>query len=70
VHSVFGKIKFWWFKTQQLILGTGSAIWWLTEPHYDFAELMIQLKIFYFIFIVFIFLFGGGWGAGGGPSSV
>ncbi len=21
------------FKTQQLILGTGIAIWWLTEPH-------------------------------------
>jgi hypothetical protein len=20
-------------KTQQLILGTGTAIWWLTEPH-------------------------------------
>jgi hypothetical protein len=23
----------WWFKTQQLILGTGTAIWWVTEPH-------------------------------------
>jgi hypothetical protein len=22
------------YKTQQLILGTGIAIWWLTEPHY------------------------------------
>ncbi len=22
------------FKTQQLILGTGIAIWWLTEPHW------------------------------------
>jgi hypothetical protein len=21
-------------ETQQLILGTGTAIWWLTEPHY------------------------------------
>jgi hypothetical protein len=21
------------YKTQQLILGTGIAIWWLTEPH-------------------------------------
>jgi len=20
-------------KTQQLILGTGTAIWWVTEPH-------------------------------------
>ncbi len=27
------KNKLWWFKTQQLILGTGSAIWWVTEPH-------------------------------------
>jgi len=24
--------KLWWFKTQQLILGTGTAIWWVTEP--------------------------------------
>jgi hypothetical protein len=23
----------WWFKTQQLILGTGTAIWWVTEPN-------------------------------------
>jgi hypothetical protein len=22
-------------KTQQLILGTGTAIWWLTEPHLE-----------------------------------
>jgi hypothetical protein len=22
------------FKMQQLLLGTGTAIWWLTEPHY------------------------------------
>jgi hypothetical protein len=25
--------KFSCYKTQQLILGTGIAIWWLTEPH-------------------------------------
>ncbi len=25
--------KLWWFKTQKLILGTGTAIWWVTEPH-------------------------------------
>jgi hypothetical protein len=25
--------KLWWFKTQQLILGTGAANWWVTEPH-------------------------------------
>jgi hypothetical protein len=23
------------YETHQLILGTGTAIWWLTEPHYD-----------------------------------
>jgi hypothetical protein len=34
VHSVFGKNKLWWFKTQQLILGTDTAIWWVTEPHW------------------------------------
>jgi hypothetical protein len=22
------------YETQQLILGTGNAIWWVTEPHY------------------------------------
>ena len=27
-------IQLWWFKTQQLILGTGTAIWWVTEPHW------------------------------------
>jgi hypothetical protein len=27
------QIIFSCFKTQQLILGTGIAIWWLTEPH-------------------------------------
>jgi hypothetical protein len=27
--------KLWWFKIQQLILGTGTAIWWVTEPHFD-----------------------------------
>jgi hypothetical protein len=26
--------KFSSYKTQQLILGTGIAIWWLTEPHF------------------------------------
>jgi hypothetical protein len=24
-------------ETQQLILGTGTAIWWVTEPHYTDA---------------------------------
>ncbi len=35
VHFVFGKNKLWWFKTQQLILGSGTAIWWVTEPHWE-----------------------------------
>ncbi len=30
-HSVLGK-KTFLLKTQQLILGTGIAIWWVTEP--------------------------------------
>jgi hypothetical protein len=35
-------------KTQQLILGTGTAIWWLTEPHcaklrgFKIAELLFS----------------------------
>ncbi len=33
MHSVFGKIN-WWFKKQQLILGTGTVIWWITEPYW------------------------------------
>jgi hypothetical protein len=24
-----------YYETQQLILGTGTAIWWVTEPHCD-----------------------------------
>jgi hypothetical protein len=27
--------KFSCYETQQLILGTGTAIWWVTEPHLD-----------------------------------
>jgi hypothetical protein len=26
--------KFSCYETQQLILGTGTAIWWVTEPHW------------------------------------
>jgi hypothetical protein len=33
VHSVFGKINYGVLKKQQLILGTGTDIWWVTEPH-------------------------------------
>jgi hypothetical protein len=32
--AVFSLQKFFsCYETQQLILGTGTAIWWLTEPH-------------------------------------
>jgi hypothetical protein len=33
--SVFFSLQnlFSCYETQQLILGTGTAIWWLTEPH-------------------------------------
>jgi len=27
-------IFFIYYETQQLIFGTGTAIWWVTEPHY------------------------------------
>jgi hypothetical protein len=32
-HSALGKKKSLFLKTQQLMLGTGTAIWCLTEPH-------------------------------------
>jgi hypothetical protein len=34
--SVFFSLQknFTCYETQQLILGTGTAIWWVTEPHY------------------------------------
>ncbi len=28
------QIFFCYYETQQLILGTGTAIWWVTEPHW------------------------------------
>ena len=28
------------YETQQLILGTGIAIWWLTEPHWLFIKIL------------------------------
>jgi hypothetical protein len=33
VHSSLCKKIFSCYETQQLILGTGTAIWWETEPH-------------------------------------
>jgi hypothetical protein len=26
-----------YYETQQLILGTGTAIWWVTEPHWPWV---------------------------------
>ncbi len=38
--------KLWQFKTQQLILGTRAAIWWVTEPHcLDFLKRVVPLHI-------------------------
>jgi hypothetical protein len=33
VRSSLCKKIFSCYETQQLILGTGTAIWWVTEPH-------------------------------------
>jgi hypothetical protein len=30
--------KLWWFKTQQLILGNGTVIWWVTKPHMEWSK--------------------------------
>jgi hypothetical protein len=43
VHSGFGKINYGGYKIQQLILGTGTVIWWVTEPH-SFSQ--FSAKIF------------------------
>jgi hypothetical protein len=47
------------YKTQQLILGTGIAIWWLTEPHWNKSVALFccqvaalvpdMLRYFYFV---------------------
>jgi hypothetical protein len=29
------------YETQQLILGTGTAIWWVTEPHWVLMKLTL-----------------------------
>jgi hypothetical protein len=34
------------FKQQQLMLGTGTAIWWVTEPH-CLVMLLQQKSVFY-----------------------
>jgi hypothetical protein len=35
-YAFFSLQKFFsCYETQQLILGTGTAIWWVTEPHYQ-----------------------------------
>jgi hypothetical protein len=40
------QIFFSYYETQQLILGTGTAIWWLTEPHYaDYFHNVVRLSL-------------------------
>ena len=44
-------------KTQQLILGTGTAIWWLTEPHWNGHKLsVVILKMCCSITLVKLFM--------------
>jgi hypothetical protein len=47
--------KLWLFKTQQLLLGTGTALWWLTEPHY-FNVFTVKLNVSALNLQSFIFL--------------
>jgi hypothetical protein len=50
VRYVFIKINYGVSKQQQLILGTGTAIWWVTEPHcltfYGFLDSDEEKKFF------------------------
>jgi hypothetical protein len=43
-HLALGK-KIIIVKTQQFILGTVSAIWWLTEPHLSFNSKLLKFNI-------------------------
>jgi hypothetical protein len=46
--SVFFSLQkiFSCYETQQLILGTGTAIWWVTEPHcLQFLKHAVSLKL-------------------------
>ncbi len=36
--------KFSCYETQQLILGTGTAIWWVTEPHLTQIFLLNEIR--------------------------
>ncbi len=31
------------YETQQLIVGTGTAIWWVTEPHCNYLQTHLHL---------------------------
>ncbi len=44
--SVFFSLQifFCYHETQQLILGTGTAIWWLTEPHCRISIFLIKIN--------------------------
>ncbi len=50
MHSVFGKINYGGLKKQQLKLGTGTAMWWVTEPHclliLVFEKLLVDVTAF------------------------
>ncbi len=49
--------KFCCYETQQLILGTGTAIWWVTEPHCCFFILpktCLDKKIIFTFSIFFL----------------
>jgi hypothetical protein len=41
MHSALGKRNYGCLKMKQLILGTGTDIWWLIEP--DFIHLSLLL---------------------------
>ncbi len=45
------------YETQQLILGTGAATWWVTEPHCDLRMATSPIFVqFFVIFVIFIAL--------------
>ncbi len=37
------------YETQQLILGTGTAIWWVTEPHLNVTIRNVEIMIYFFM---------------------
>jgi len=41
--------KFSCYETQQLILRTGTAIWWVTEPHWNYAKCATPLWLHFLL---------------------